>query len=125
MGGAIKVRQASRTGTRAALYSQYYSGFTCSISRHHIPFSRLDGKIIKQHSSNGNELYLFLGDIAAFGGALVTVGNTFSTVRNFGGAAKMVLASHDHRQMRPVEHRQSSKLADFSPRRSAEGIHTE
>jgi hypothetical protein len=125
MGGAIKVGQGSRTATRAALYSQYYSGFTCSISRDHPPFYRLAGKIIKQHSSNGNELYFFLGDIAVFGEALVTVSNTFSTVRNFGGGAKMVLAFHDHRQMRSIGHWPSSKLAGLSPRRSAEGIHTE
>jgi hypothetical protein len=125
MGGVIKVGQGSRTATRAALYSQYYSGFTRSISRDQPPFYRLAGKIIKQHSSNGNGLYLFLGDIAVFGEALVTVRNAFSTVRNFGGAANVVRASHDHRQVRSIELWQGSKLADLSPRRSAEGIHTE
>jgi hypothetical protein len=122
MSNSDQIGRASRTCTCAALCPPYHPGLAGQIGRPHAGFFRVTGKISKQHSSKGYELYLFVGSLLVWRTGLATACDVISTAR--GGAAKVPLVQPDRRQTRLIDHRPSGKLADLvsSVQLSAESI---
>jgi hypothetical protein len=60
-------------------------GLADPMRRQRASFTRLAGKMGKQHSPKGNEQYLYVGRRYAFGEGIATVSDAYSALREPGG----------------------------------------
>jgi len=121
---AGKVEQTPFIRTCATMYSVYFSNSNRLTGRYRGRLFRVSGNFRKQAPRAGNELYLFVSDVPVSGNVSPHYVTPYVQCAGCRGRAKATpLVPPNRRQVRPMGHRQSRRLADIpSPTRPTESI---